>query len=88
MTYDCFTIERYGDEFLVAGHGTYERSSVLAGQPRRQVLDFYPTLDEAQEAYPEADVLAFNTQSVARVPDVAFGGFDPADAGERWDADY
>ena len=41
-------------------YSEYPRSSVLAGQPRRVFLDSYPTLAEAQEAYPAADVVALS----------------------------
>lgn len=42
--------ERYG----VYEYGTYQRSSVLAGQTRRSFLGSYATLGEARIAYPSA----------------------------------
>lgn len=40
--------------FTVKGYGTYGPSSVLAGQTKICFVDSYPTLEEAQENYPEA----------------------------------
>ena len=45
------------NEYVVYEHSTHERSSVLAGQPRRVFLDCYPTIAEAQKGYPKAEVL-------------------------------
>jgi hypothetical protein len=52
------TIERckYGHGYNVYEFGTYPRSSVLAGQTRKQFVDGFDTLEEAQAAYPDADV--------------------------------
>lgn len=43
-------MKRYTGQRLAEGCevGTYERSSVLAGQTRRQWLDEFPSLAEAQ----------------------------------------
>ena len=54
---------KYGG-FSVYEYGVYPRSSVLAGQTRKTFLDMFTTLEEAQAAYPRADVgcnAAFNT---------------------------
>jgi len=40
--------------FTVYSWGVYERSSVLAGQTKKQFIDNFDELEEAQEAYPEA----------------------------------
>jgi hypothetical protein len=40
-------------------YGEYPRSSVLAGQVRRQFLDSFETLDEARAAYPNASECIF-----------------------------
>lgn len=50
------TIEpsKYGDGFTVYEWGTYERSSVLAGQTKKQFLDSFDTVEEAQKAFPDA----------------------------------
>jgi hypothetical protein len=37
-------------------YDTYPRHSVLAGQRRRQFLDSFPTLEEAQAKYPGAEL--------------------------------
>ena len=52
------TIERakYGSGYSVYEFGVYPRSSVLAGQTRKQFIDGFDTLEEAQAAYPDADV--------------------------------
>jgi hypothetical protein len=61
------TIEpaKYGNGFTVYEWGTYGESSVLAGQTKKQYLDGFDTIEEAKEAYPEADVTgvqsAYNT---------------------------
>lgn len=51
------TIEqgKYGG-WTVYKWGVYERSSVLAGQTKKQFVDNFDTLEEAQEAYPKAEV--------------------------------
>ena len=94
--FDSLTIEpiegRTGDvEYKVVGHGIYERGSVLSGQPRRAVLDFFETVEEALRAYPQAEVLEHSTKTFGETGDpgpIAPFRVDPADAGERWDSDY
>ena len=96
--FDSYTIEPDGDgEFSVYGHGVYEQSSVLAGQPRRSFLDGFETVEAAQKAYPTADVtgstrpVRWGGDSLADysgLPSTAPSWFDPCDAGERWDDDY
>lgn len=34
----------------------FPESSVMAGQPRKTFLDFYPTVEDAQEEYPSASL--------------------------------
>jgi hypothetical protein len=41
-------------EYGVYTYDTYPRGSVLAGQQRRTFLNRFPTLEEAQKAYPGA----------------------------------
>ena len=55
---NLITIEpsKYDDGFNVYEWGTYPRSSVLAGQTKKQMIDGFDTLEEAKEAYPEAEV--------------------------------
>jgi hypothetical protein len=50
--------------FSVYELGVYPRSSVLAGQTRKSFVDMFDTLEQAQAAYPRADVggdVAVNT---------------------------
>lgn len=44
------------DTFTVYEIGTYEESSVLAGQQRRRFVDEFKSLAEAQAAHPTARV--------------------------------
>ena len=41
--------------FIVHGFGTYEKSSVLAGQPQKIFLDSFDTREAALKVYPEAE---------------------------------
>ena len=89
------TIEPAGDgEFMVVEHDVYPRSSVLAGQDRRNRLGYYPTIEAAQAEFPTADVMEHQTgDPFARIydddpmPYVAPDWFDPLDAGEVWHED-
>jgi hypothetical protein len=93
--FDRFTIEPHEDEFCVVGHGTYERSSVLAGQDRRTIVDFFATVEEAQAEHPKAEVLDHSTKvfrgnslgEISGMSDCAPSWFDPSDAGECWHED-
>lgn len=66
------TIE-YSDQYQwysVYEFGRYPRSSVLAGQTRKSFLDSFDSLEEAQAAYPKADVgYVPACNSVAHLPD-------------------
>ena len=44
------------DEYGVYRYDTYPRSSVLAGQQRRQFLGTFETLEQAQAEYPSAEL--------------------------------
>ena len=99
--YDYVTIEPMpeceGDEHRAYGHGTYERSSVLAGQSKRVFLQG-GTSEDLQAQFPDADVLDHSSKQwkpenasladLSGLPSCAPGLFDPADAGESWDGDY
>ena len=50
------TYQNGAGTFTVYEIGRYPRSSVLAGQQRRQWRDEFPSLAEAQAAYPQARV--------------------------------
>tara|TARA_Y100001963_G_C6588938_1_gene357057 strand:+ start:367 stop:690 length:324 start_codon:yes stop_codon:yes gene_type:complete len=45
-----------GNNPVLYGHGTYERSSVLAGQSRRVYLEEWETIEDAREALTAAGV--------------------------------
>ena len=75
------------DTFTVFRDGEYEETSVLAGQYRREHLDNFRTLEAAQEAYPDAELVEYSRPLSPNVPDVAWNGFDEGDAGERWEED-
>lgn len=78
--------------FWIHAHGKYPESSVLAGQYQRVKCHWYETTEEAQAEYPQAtvnDSPALPLEWIApSVPSCPPEGFDPADAGERWDEDY
>ena len=102
MNYDRITIEPFHDTFFegfaVYGHGVYPESSVLAGQSRRAHLDMFETMEDARREWPFAEVLDHSTKAVrfggeslenlSGLPECAPDWFDPAAAGESWDADY
>lgn len=44
------------NKYGVYEYSTYPRDSVLAGQERRRFLGQFDTLEEAQSAYPGADI--------------------------------
>lgn len=69
----------------IYGIGTYERSSVLAGQPMRVFLDYAETVEEAQALHPDA--AEGHLPPRAEVPLIAPSWFDPMDAGEAWGED-
>ena len=55
------TIEpaQYGHGVSVYEWGRYPRGSVLAGQTRKQYVDGFDTVEQAQAAYPKADVSGY-----------------------------
>ncbi len=71
--------------FVVHGFGTYESSSVLAGQSQKVRLDFFDTREAALEVYPEAENgndFSDPQVSVAHLPgenDFVAGGAYPDD---------
>jgi len=74
------------------GAGEYPEYSVLAGGYREHDLETWDTEAEALEAFPSLPIVT-NTGYRhpllrASVSDLPWAGFDPADAGERWDSDY
>ena len=85
-----YTIEppSNGVGVVVWGHGEYGESSVLAGAPLRQLMESFPTLEEAQAEWPGAEVLDHSTRVPYTLPPTPPAWFDPADAGEQWDEDW
>jgi hypothetical protein len=47
-------IEKQDGRFVVYGYDEYPHSSVLAGQTRKNFLDAFYSLEEAEKAYPDA----------------------------------
>lgn len=45
---------KYGEGFDVMGVGTYEQSSVLAGQDKICFVDTFDTIEKCHEEYPES----------------------------------
>lgn len=87
--YDWLSIEPNGrGGFTAYGHGTYEPTSVLAGQYMRCYLESFDTIEQAQAAYPAAEYVAGSTRVDTDPGPCAPAWFDPAAAGERWDEDY
>ena len=85
MIYDYKTIEcGIENEYIVYGHGEYGPESVNEGMPRRDYLDSYETLQEAQQAHPSADTSECSTKREYHMPDCAPAWFDAAAAGESW----
>lgn len=90
LSHDWTTIEpnKY-DGYNVYAHGYYGSSSVLAGRYGRAFLDSFDSLEEAQKAYPDAE-LSGNTKWMVD-PDPGPNPpswFDPSIAGERWDDEW
>lgn len=52
---DYLTYEHRHGSIVVHAWGRYPDSSVLAGQPCKQFLDSFETVEEALAAYPEAE---------------------------------
>lgn len=55
--YIYVTEAKYGGGYDVKGVGTYEKSSVLAGQDKIVFIETFETIEEAQHAYPTADYM-------------------------------
>lgn len=60
------------DEYGVYEYGRYGRGSVLCGQQKRVFLDSFTTLEDAQNAYPQAEVACgsgYQAPSLNHLPD-------------------
>ena len=76
------------DDYGVYEYGTYEESSVLAGQEKRSFRASFSTLAEAQAAYPTAQWYGEGTgYREITIPHTPPEWFDPANAWEPWDED-
>jgi hypothetical protein len=87
MTESDFTIEysRQYRWFSVYEFGVYPHSSVLAGQTMKSFRDKFGTLEEAQEAYPHAEVGFRDPQNfVDHLPDWEMTAYEE----ERWSDDH
>jgi hypothetical protein len=89
IEYPCSGATYYREEYGVYRYGTYERSSVLAGQQKRSFVDSFETLAEARENYPQArwDGEGGSQAVPVFIPEQPPEWFDPADAGEHWSED-
>jgi hypothetical protein len=74
------------EEFGVYEYSVYPRGSVLEGEESRRFLASFTTLEEAQKAYPKADVSGCGYRAV-ELPQEPPSWFDPMYAGERWSED-
>lgn len=62
IEYPCAGATYNRPEYGVYQYSIYPRSSVLAGQTRRIFLDRFPTLEEAQAAFPDAELVGCGYQ--------------------------
>jgi hypothetical protein len=66
------TYQNGDDTFTVYTIGTYSRSSVLAGQQQRVWEDSFPSLEEAQAAFPNATFIngsTYRAPNLSHLPD-------------------
>ena len=75
------------NEFTVYEWGTYDRSSVLAGQQKKSYRDTFQTVALALEAYPKADVMEW-TVSANNTFDHLPDEDDPISDAERFERAY
>lgn len=88
MSKYTLSIEPSGNCWWLCQRGIYDSSSVLEGQPFRQLVKPYSTLEEARADNPGVEVDKCGSQPETYIPDVAPSWFNPLDAGERWNDDY
>lgn len=87
MPKSVLSIEFVHDNYWLCARGTYDRSSVLAGEDYRQLQVPYDTLEAAQAANPGVAVSDEGAPIVRELPTSAPSWFDPMDAGEAWGED-
>ena len=73
--------------FIVVGHYTAPRSSVLAGRQMRQRLGHFSTVEEALAEWPKAEVQEGCHNPLLEPPLPDTGSVDPSIAGEVWGED-
>jgi hypothetical protein len=77
--------EFYGEAiYTVCELTTYEASSVLAGQEKKQFVDEFDSLDSAKAEYPNAQVIEGRYIPGNNMSDIPPSWFDPTYAGEEW----
>ena len=79
--------------FVVYEHGIYEDSSVLAGQDKRSFKDSFDSLEEAQEAFPEAHLIEGTTKQninamTSHLPDCTPGSYGDPDEAAEYDDEW
>jgi hypothetical protein len=83
---DYTTIEEIHGHFWYCQNGFYDRSSVLAYQPFRQLVRSYHTIEEAIAAHPDAEVIdycSYEQEHYHHVP--SYLPVDSEICGEVWD---
>jgi len=89
MTQDkSLSIEFAHESYWLCKRGTYERSSVLAGESYRQLLTPYATLKAAIEDNPGVPFSDEGAPEPIELSNIAPSWFDESDAGERWGEEY
>lgn len=87
--YVDYTIEPEEDgSFKVVEHGVYEKGSVLEGRPKDSVVGFFDTVEDAQDEYPQAEIMEHKTSPRFTYNDAMKmprpKDFEEGAAGETW----
>jgi|21_taG_2_1085346.scaffolds.fasta_scaffold212620_1 hypothetical protein len=61
--YNTIENAKYAEGYSVYEIGTYGRSSVLAGQTKKTLVEIFDTIEEAKECYPKADFGYFDANN-------------------------
>jgi hypothetical protein len=88
MSKYTLSIEPSGNCWWLCQRGIYDSSSVLEGQPFRQLVKPYNTLEKAKADNPGVKVDEYGSKPEVHIPTNPPSWFDPANAGERWNDDY
>jgi len=89
---DTFELVPQAPGIWLWGYGTYPESSILAGQPKQQRIEYW---SDVETALLECPMVGHRIDGTGNLPssmlvtvsDVAPDWFDPADAGECWEAE-